>query len=170
MPPENEATREMHPAFEEILLDIADNQKRAGKAKALETKHELSENVWPMLKAIAEATNTRFEELEDAVEEFLAEEGNVIYGDLAGPLFGLITLARKMAMDLLDGGMTDVKLQRLKQDAQAVLDTANILEPMVAQAVVQDIEEDEAAPGDAAEGEDDGDEPEGDAASEEKTE
>lgn len=170
MPPENEATREMHPAFEEILNDIADNQKRADKAKALETKHELSENVWPMLKAIAEATNTRFEELEDAVEEFLAEDGNVIYSDMAAPLFGLITICRKIAGDLLAGDMTDVKLQRLKQDAQVMLETANILEPMVAQAVVQDVEEEGEAPADGTEGDEDGDdEPEG-AANEEKTE
>lgn len=158
-----EEQREMHPAFEEILLDIAQQEKRADKAKALETKHELANNVWPMFKALAEATNTRFEELEDAVEEYLAEEGNVLYADLAEPLFGLIALAKKVGATLTsDAQMTDLQWQALRNDAKAMLQTAAILEPIAAQAVVTGDADDEeegdgGEPGEEEEVEDDED-------------
>jgi hypothetical protein len=171
--------QEIHPAFEELLIDIASNEERARKAKALETKHELVENIWPMFEALTKACNTRFEEIEEAMEEMLAEEGNVLYSDLAQPLFGLIEIAKRLGSAILgEGQMTDLRWQQIRNEAQVMLQTVAILEPIAAQAVVQDADDDEEDGDTDEEGDDeDDDDPDGDddggepaaAASEEKT-
>lgn len=143
-----------HEGFAELLKDADEQCKRTDRAKALETKRELSENVWPFLLALTKETNTRFEEIEQAVEEYLLEEGNVIYSDLAEPLFGLIAVAKTMAATILTGDMNELKWQALRKDAAVMQQTVAILEPLAAQAVVADA-------GEVDEDDDDGDDPDG---------
>jgi hypothetical protein len=157
-----------HEGFAELLADAEEQCRRADKAKALETKHELANNVWPFLLELAKTTNTRFEEIESSIEEYLLEEGNIIYSDLAEPLFGLIAVAKNMAATILTGDMNELKWQQLRKDAAVMQRTVDILEPLAAQAVVADSGDVDDDDEDEDDGDDDPDGGEEVAAEEEK--
>jgi hypothetical protein len=62
------------PSMIEVATDINRALQRAVGARALETRSELANNVYPLLMSIMEAVDERFQEMESVVAE-IAENG-----------------------------------------------------------------------------------------------
>lgn len=124
-------------SLDEAIADIKFAHQRARRAKALETKHELAENVYPLLLKLAEAVAGDVAELGEVVDEILDSEGSVIQPELAVVLFSHIMASRSLAAAVRKLALDEVTRKKLETLCDTVEHLATQAEGGVQDAAVE---------------------------------
>lgn len=161
-------------SLEIVIKDIKDAQARAKKKSgggALDAKHEVTANLYPLLLALAEATKGDVDEIGGALDDLLDDEGSVIQPELAAVLFAHVQLSRELIAEVRKLKMDDVTKKKVEDMCQAVEKVAGQAEEGVGEAAVEleggpeeseepeedDEDEDDEEPGKGDESDDDND-------------
>jgi hypothetical protein len=103
----------------ETLSDLTMAEKRAKKLLAggtLDVKHELVNNVYPLLRKICEAAAPQeaVEELGEELDELLEQEGSTIQPELGGLIVGFVTAAGELVDAVRGLELDDVTRKKLE--------------------------------------------------------
>lgn len=112
-----EEEQEQEPSlFATILEDVRILQKRAKKATALETKHEMAVNIYPLLEKIVQACMENEQEVADiggALDEFIEGQSSVIQPPLAAGILALCGLGKEITAAVRELELDDVTRAKL---------------------------------------------------------
>ena len=137
--------------YEDVISDLNRALQRLHKAKAVETRGELINNVYPLMLAILEASHVRHLESEEMIAELLGETESIVQPELYDEIAGAFNAGRELVSALAAVQTDEVTAKRLGALATTFLEKAAAVEQMVADVALED------EPDDPDEGDDDGD-------------
>lgn len=131
-----------------VIADLRLAQKRAQKAKYLEAKAEVADNVYPCMIALAEALDERLAEQDEVIADILEDEGSVIQPELAAQLFATLELTKEFIGKVRELKLDDLRKKEIARLAEVLEKSMVMVEPEISAAAV-----------DPDDGEEEGDEP-----------
>ena len=136
-------------SVEDVIADVNHQIKRVMGAKAVETKSELVNNVYPLLLTAIEALMGRQAETEEVVAGLLGETESIVQPELADEIANAFNAGRELiaALEpiLAASSADEVAKARVKSAATNFATLTDKVETLVAEVLLEDVEgEDDA--------------------------
>lgn len=132
----NEAT-----SVEDVIADINHQIKRGAGAKALETKAELVNNVYPLMLSVVEAFAARLGETEEIVAQLLGEGESIVQPELAELIAAAFGAGGELVKAVEAAPMDDVTKQRLMNLVATFSEKTAAVEAALSEVTLEDVEE-----------------------------
>lgn len=133
----------------DVSKDVSRALKRAHGAKALETRSELVNNVYPLIQQLIVAVEERFQRSEAAIEHILDEEEDVdesrLEPELAAAIRGVFTLGAQLGEMLVSliPQTDDLARKRAAEAVAKFADEASRVSDLIEDATLVDEEAEE---------------------------
>lgn len=95
-------------AVEDVVADIQHQIKRCVGAKAVETKGELVNNVYPMMLSMIESIMGRLGETEEVVASLLGETDSIVQPELYTEIANAFNAGRALAAAVTDPALAEL--------------------------------------------------------------
>ena len=136
-------------SVEDVIADVNHQIKRVMGAKAVETKSELVNNVYPLLLTAIEALMGRQAETEEVVAGLLGETESIVQPELADEIANAFNAGRELiaALEpiLAASSADEVAKARVKSAATNFATLTDKVETLVAEVLLEDVEGEDGA-------------------------
>lgn len=136
------------PTIEDVTADVNHQLQRVLKAKAVETKAELVNNVYPLLLSVIEAFSARALETEEVVAGILGETESIVQPELYEEITKAFNVGRELVSALdgalaaltADGTLDELTHKRLQTLSAAFTEQTNVAETLVTEVALEEAE------------------------------
>lgn len=130
-------------SIEDAVADINHQIKRCVGAKAVETKAELVNNVYPLMLNVVEALAARQAETEEIVAQLLGEGESIVQPEFAAQIAEAFAAGGALASAIAEAQMDEVTKQRLMNLVADFSEKTAAVEVALSELTLEDVEEPE---------------------------
>ena len=135
-------------SYEDVVADLNRAIQRLYKAKAVETKQELVNNVYPLMLSFVEASNARHLESEEMIAELLGETESIVQPELYDEIADAFNAGRALVDALATVTTDEVTAKRLAALALTFVEKSNAVEQLLVDMTLEDEPDDGSDPDD----------------------
>lgn len=130
-------------SIEDAVADINHQIKRCVGSKAVETKAELVNNVYPLMLNVVEALAARQAETEEIVAQLLGEGESIVQPEFAAQIAEALAAGGALASAIAEAQMDEVTKQRLMNLVADFSEKTAAVEVALSELTLEDVEEPE---------------------------